>query len=188
MEATVKTRRSVIKKQKKEAAKLAKKQGATTSKLINVPSSDRKMRLVADIIRGKGVVTALGILKFQAKQGARKLEKLVLAAMADWQAKNSEVKMEEAELYIKEICVNGGRMMKRLRPAPQGRGYRIRKRSNHITLVLDSRKDIATLLPKVEAEVSENDTKGAKTKKAAAKKTTKATAEKKETKSKAKAK
>ncbi len=189
MEATVKTRRSVIKKQKKQAAKLAKQQGATTSKLNKVPSSDRKMRLVADIIKGKGVVEALGILKFQAKQGARSLEKLVLVAMADWQQKNSEVKMEDADLYIKGIFVNGGRVLKRLRPAPQGRGYRVRKRSNHITLTLDSRKDISTLLPKVEVEASEGDTKGAKAKKATTKKaTTKVAAEKKETKSKAKAK
>jgi len=184
MEATIKTRRSVVKKQKKEAIKLAKQSGATTAKLNKVPSSDRKMRLVADIIKGKGVVTALGILKFQAKQGARSLEKLVLVAMADWQQKNSEVKMEEAELYIKEISVNGGRVLKRLRPAPQGRGHRIKKRSNHITLVLDSRKDISTLLPKKELEASEGETKAPKAKKA----TTKVAAEKKETKSKAKAK
>jgi large subunit ribosomal protein L22 len=189
MEATIKTRRSVVKKQKKEAAKLAKQQGATTAKLNNVPSSDRKMRLVADLIRKKNVVEALGILKFQAKIGARSLEKLVLAAMADWQAKNSQVKLEEAELYIKEINVNGGRMLKRLRPAPQGRGYRVRKRSNHITLLMDSRKDISTLLPKLEVETAEGDTKVAKAKKAPAKKevTAKAAAPKKETKSKAKA-
>ncbi len=110
------------------------------AKLNNVPTSTRKMRLVADLVRGKKVNTALSILKFQANQGAPKLEKLLLSAIANWQAKNEDVRLEDAELYVKEIFVDGGRMLKRLRPAPQGRAHRIRKRSNHVTLVVDTVK------------------------------------------------
>ena len=108
------------------------------AKLINVPTSPRKMRLVADIIRGKSVNKALNILKFEPKQGAVRLEKLLLSAIANWQAKNEEVKLEDAALYVKTIFVDSGRMLKRLRPAPQGRAHRIRKRSNHVTMVIDS--------------------------------------------------
>ena len=112
----------------------------------NVPSSPRKMRLVADLIRGQKVNKALNILKFQQKAGAKILEKVLLSAVANWQAKNEEVNLEDADLYVKTIMVDGGRMLKRLRPAPQGRGHRIRKRSHHITLVVDS-KDALPLLP-----------------------------------------
>ena len=106
--------------------------------LKNVPTSPRKMRLVADMIRGERVNKALSILKFEPKVGAEKLEKLLLSAISNWQIKNEDAKIEEADLYVKTISVDGGRMLKRLRPAPQGRAHRIRKRSNHVTIVIDS--------------------------------------------------
>lgn len=108
------------------------------AKLNNVPTSPRKMRLVADLVRGKRVGLALSILKFTPNHGALRLEKLLLSAIANWQAKNPDAKLEEADLFIKTVMVDEGRMLKRLRPAPQGRGHRIRKRSNHVTLVVDS--------------------------------------------------
>ena len=108
------------------------------AKLNNVPTSPRKMRLIADLIRGKEVDMALNILKFDSKVGSKKMEKLLLSAIANWQDKNKNEKIEEANLFIKEIFVNGGKMIKRLRPAPQGRAHRIRKRSNHTTMVLDN--------------------------------------------------
>ena len=110
------------------------------AKLTNVPTSPRKMRVVADLIRGERVVKALSILKFEPKVGAAKLEKLLLSAISNWQLANEDAKIEEADLYIKTIAVDSGRMLKRLRPAPQGRAHRIRKRSNHVTLVIDSMK------------------------------------------------
>ena len=106
--------------------------------LKNVPTSPRKMRLVADMIRGERVNKALSVLKFEPKVGAEKLEKLLLSAISNWQIKNEDAKIEEADLYIKTISVDSGRMLKRLRPAPQGRAHRIRKRSNHVTIVIDS--------------------------------------------------
>ena len=108
------------------------------AKLNNVPTSPRKMRLIADLIRGKEVDMALNILKFDSKIGSKKMEKLLLSAISNWQEKNKNEKIEEANLFIKEIFVNGGKMIKRLRPAPQGRAHRIRKRSNHVTMVLDN--------------------------------------------------
>lgn len=138
MEAVAKQRRSVVKKQKKEADKIARQKGAVTAFLKNVPTSPRKMRLVADLVRGHKVNDALGILKFQAKTGAAFIEKLLVSAIASWQAKNEDTKIEDADLFVKEIFVDGGRILKRLRPAPQGRAHRIRKRSNHITLMVDS--------------------------------------------------
>lgn len=108
------------------------------AKLNNVPTSPRKMRLVADLIRGQRVNRALSILKFESKYGAAKLEKLLLSAIANWQAKNEDARLEDADLFVKEIFVDSGRILKRLRPAPQGRAHRIRKRSNHVTLVVDS--------------------------------------------------
>ena len=106
--------------------------------LKNVPTSPRKMRLVADMIRGERVNKALSILKFEPKVGAEKLEKLLLSAISNWQLQNEDAKIEEADLYVKTISVDGGRMLKRLRPAPQGRAHRIRKRSNHVKIVIDS--------------------------------------------------
>jgi large subunit ribosomal protein L22 len=108
------------------------------AKLNNVPTSPRKMRLVANLIRGQRVNRALSILKFESKYGAAKLEKLLLSAIANWQAKNEDARLEDADLFVKEIFVDSGRILKRLRPAPQGRAHRIRKRSNHVTLVVDS--------------------------------------------------
>ncbi|MCM1450828.1 MAG: 50S ribosomal protein L22 [Clostridium sp.] len=107
------------------------------AKLTNIPSSPRKMRLVADLVRGKECFRALGILKFSNKEAAAVLEKLLRSAIANWEAKNDK-KAESGELYISTIFVNPAPMLKRLRPAPQGRGYRIRKRSNHVTLIVDS--------------------------------------------------
>ncbi|MDW3211636.1 MAG: 50S ribosomal protein L22 [Reichenbachiella sp.] len=108
------------------------------AKLKNVPTSPRKMRVVADLVRGQRVNHALNVLKFEAKQGAARLDKLLLSAISNWEAKNEDQKLEEADLYVKEIFVDSARILKRLRPAPQGRAHRIRKRSNHVTLVVDS--------------------------------------------------
>lgn len=108
------------------------------AKLNNVPTSPRKMRLVADMIRGERVSKALNILKFDSKSGSPKLEKLLLSAIANWQSRNEDANLEDADLFIKTIHVDSGRMLKRLRPAPQGRAHRIRKRSNHVTMVIDS--------------------------------------------------
>ena len=107
--------------------------------LKNVPSSPRKMRYVADMVRGMEVFKALGVLKFSSKEAATKVEKLLLSAISNWEQKN-ERKAETGELYIKIISVDDGATLKRLRPAPQGRGYRIRKRSNHVTIVVDTYK------------------------------------------------
>ena len=104
------------------------------------PTSPRKMRLVADIIRGVEVDKALAILKFSKKDASNKLEKVLLSAMANWQLKNEGADIEEANLIVKEIMVDSARQLKRLRPAPQGRGHRIRKRSNHITLILGNKE------------------------------------------------
>ena len=113
------------------------------AKLKNVPTSPQKMRQVADLVRGKQVNQALAILKFQSKSGAPRIEKLLLSAVANWQQKYEEVmKIEDADLYVKTIFVDGGAMLKRLRPAPQGRGHRIRKRSNHVTLIVSSASNI----------------------------------------------
>ena len=125
-------------KRKRETALVAKeaKKNLAFAKLNNCPTSPRKMRLVADQVRGEGIVKALAILKFSPKEPSKKLEKLLLSAIANWQAKNESADVEKAELFVKEIRVDGGNMLKRLRPAPQGRAHRIRKRSNHVTLVL----------------------------------------------------
>ncbi|GAA4240109.1 50S ribosomal protein L22 [Winogradskyella psychrotolerans] len=125
------------KKQMAEAIKAEKKQVAF-AKLNNCPTSPRKMRLVADLIRGEKADKALQILRFSQKEASRRLEKLVISAIANWQAKNEDADVEEAKLFIKEIRVDGGSMLKRLRPAPQGRAHRIRKRSNHVTVVVDA--------------------------------------------------
>ena len=143
MEVTAKkTKRSVLKREKRDAKKEAAKTGPVVAKLSNVPTSPRKMRLVADLIRGERVSKALNILKYEPKVGAPKLEKLLLSAISNWEAKNQDVKLEEADLIVKDIWVDGGRILKRLRPAPQGRAHRVRKRSNHVTLVVESLKRI----------------------------------------------
>jgi len=106
--------------------------------LRDCPTSPRKMRLVADMVRGMDINHALDLLKYSPKEASKKVEKLVLSAIANWQEKNEGVRIEESNLYVKEIFVDQGRTLKRLRPAPQGRAYRIRKRSNHVTVILDS--------------------------------------------------
>ncbi|WP_228852337.1 50S ribosomal protein L22 [Aegicerativicinus sediminis] len=125
------------KKEMAEARKAEKKQIAF-AKLNNCPTSPRKMRIVADLVRGEKAEKALQILKYSQKEAASRLEKLVLSAVANWQAKNEDANIEEADLFIQEIRVDGGTMLKRLRPAPQGRAHRIRKRSNHVTVVIGS--------------------------------------------------
>ena len=127
----------VRKRERAEQIKEANKRIAF-AKLNNCPTSPRKMRLVADLVRGQKVENALNILKFNTKEASGRIEKLLLSAIANWQAKNADANIEEAELFVKEIRVDGGAMLKRLRPAPQGRAHRIRKRSNHVTIVLGS--------------------------------------------------
>lgn len=126
----------VRKRNSAQARKEALKE-VSFAKLTNEPSSPRKMRLVADMVRGKEVFRALGILKFSNKEAAARLEKLLRSAIANWEAKN-ERKAESGELYISTIFVNPAPMLKRLRTAPQGRGYRIRKRANHVTVIVDT--------------------------------------------------
>ena len=109
------------------------------AKLKNVPTSPRKMRLIADLIRGKRVNSALNDLKFDSRNSSRIIEKLLLSAVSNWQENNKNDKIEETDLFVKSIYVDSGKMIKRLRTAPQGRAHRIRKRSNHVTLVVNSR-------------------------------------------------
>lgn len=139
--AEKKLKKSVRIRLQKEAIKKHKEDnagrlGAVTASLKNVPTTPRKMRLVADMIRGQRVSLALNILKFDAKHASNTLEKLLLTALADWQAQNGDVSIEDADLVVKEAYVDGGRILKRLRPAPQGRAHRIRKRSNHVTITV----------------------------------------------------
>ncbi|CAM4181284.1 MULTISPECIES: 50S ribosomal protein L22 [Gillisia] len=130
----------VRKREKADQTKEAKKLVAF-AKLNNCPTSPRKMRLVADLVRGEKVERALHVLRFSSKEASRRLEKLLLSAIANWQAKNEDANIEEADLFVKEIRVDGGSMLKRLRPAPQGRAHRIRKRSNHVTIVIGDNKN-----------------------------------------------
>lgn len=110
------------------------------ARLRNYPTSPRKMRLLADLVRGMDVENALNTLKFSTKHPSVPLEKLLLSAVANWRVKNEGA--DVAGLYVKTIFVDGGRVLKRMRPAPQGRAYRVRKRSNHITIVVDSRNEV----------------------------------------------
>ncbi len=128
----------VRKRERAEQVKEAKKNIAF-AKLNNCPTSPRKMRLMADLVRGENVDKALNILKFSSKESSRRLEKLLLSAIANWQAKNEEASIEDANLFVQEIRVDSGTMLKRLRTAPQGRAHRIRKRSNHVTVVLGAK-------------------------------------------------
>ncbi len=156
MEAVAKkTKKSVLKREKRDARKEVAKSGPSVAKLKNVPTSPRKMRLVADLIRGERVSKALNILKYEPKVGAPKLEKLLLSAISSWESKHQDVKLEEADLFVKEIWVDGGRILKRLRPAPQGRAHRVRKRSNHVTIIVDSMKKAEV----VEETTTEKETK-----------------------------
>jgi len=124
---------------KADAMKEARKKIAF-AKLNNCPTSPRKMRLIADLIRGMDADKALAELKLNPKEASGRMEKLLLSALANWEAKNEGNRMDEANLYVSEVRVDGGRMLKRIQPAPQGRAHRIRKRSNHVTLVVDSRQ------------------------------------------------
>ncbi|MDE6716406.1 MAG: 50S ribosomal protein L22 [Muribaculaceae bacterium] len=128
-------------KRKRESAERMKeaRKEQYFAKLLNIPTSPRKMRLVADMVRGVEVNRALGILKFSNKEAAARVEKLLRSAIANWEEKNQR-KAEAGELYIKTIYVDCAPMLKRLRPAPQGRGYRIRKRANHVTIFLDTKQ------------------------------------------------
>jgi large subunit ribosomal protein L22 len=154
------------------------------AKLNNYPTSPRKMRLLADLIRGLEVEKALGILQFNPKHPAVPMYKLLKSAINNWEQKNSDEKVEDAGLVVKTIMVDCGRVIKRMRPAPQGRGYRVRKRSNHVTIIVDSKhnrnipsvkKNVAVAAEPVAEEVQEAEvveTKKAPAKKAAAKKST----------------
>jgi large subunit ribosomal protein L22 len=122
--------------QRKEAAK-----NRYQAVLKNCPTSPRKMRLVTDLISGLDVNKALDVLKFSHQEASRRMEKLLLSAIANWQAKNEGVRVEESNLVVKTVMVDSGRVLKRLQTAPQGRAYRLKKRSNHVTLVIDSRKE-----------------------------------------------
>ena len=126
---------------KKKSAELLKQAKAARFQAVlhDAPTSPRKMRLVTDMIRGMAVNRALDVLKFSSKEASRRVEKLLLSAIANWQAKNEGVRLEESNLYVQEVFVDSARMLKRLRPAPQGRGNRIRKRSNHVTVRLASK-------------------------------------------------
>ena len=110
------------------------------AKLNNCPTSPRKMRLIADLIRGMDAEKALSELKHNPKEASIRMEKLLLSALANWEAKNDGKNMDESNLYVSEVKVDSGRMLKRIQPAPQGREHRIRKRSNHVTIVVDSRE------------------------------------------------
>ncbi len=128
-------RKRISAEQRKEALK-----AVSFAKLQGVPTSPRKMRLVADMVRGMEVFRALGVLKFSNKEASAKVEKLLRSAISNWEQKN-ERKAESGELYITSISVDSAAMLKRMRPAPQGRGYRVRKRSNHVTLFVDTKND-----------------------------------------------
>jgi len=129
-------------KRKREAAELKKeiKNSTAIAKLNNCPTSPRKMRLVADIIRGENVYNALNVLKFNPKEASGRLEKLLVSAINNWEQKNEGVDPSTAGLIVKDVFVDSARMFKRIQPAPQGRAHRIRKRSNHVTLVIDKTK------------------------------------------------
>ena len=114
------------------------RQSKSYAVLRNCPTSPRKMRLVIDMISGVEVNKALDMLKFSSKEASRKVEKLLLSAIANWQTKNEGAKIEESKLVVKEAYVDQSRTLKRIRPAPQGRAHRIKKRSNHVTVVIGS--------------------------------------------------
>lgn len=126
-------RKRIKAEQSKEANKTV-----SFAKLNNCPTSPRKMRLVADMVRGQEVFKALSMLKFSPQEASRRLEKLLKSAIANWEAKNEGLRPEENNLIVKSVMVDSARMLKRIQPAPQGRAHRVRKRSNHVTLVVDS--------------------------------------------------
>tara|TARA_B100001778_G_scaffold307216_1_gene287149 strand:- start:918 stop:1313 length:396 start_codon:yes stop_codon:yes gene_type:complete len=122
-------------------SKIIENNNLAVAKLKNCPTSPRKMRIVADLVRSKYVDQALDILRFSQKEASKKLEKLLLSAVSNWQAKNKDSNIEDAKLYIHEIKVDSASMLKRIRTAPQGRAHRIRKRSNHVTIVLNTKEN-----------------------------------------------
>ena len=126
-------RKRLAAEQRKEAIKTL-----SFAKLKGCPSSPRKMRYVVDMVRGMEVNRALGVLRFSKKKAAYDVEKLLRSAIANWETKNDR-KAEDGELFVSRIFVDQGVTMKRMRPAPQGRGYRIRKRSNHVTIFVDTK-------------------------------------------------
>jgi large subunit ribosomal protein L22 len=144
-------------KRNKAEQRKEQKKSSYYAVLRNCPTAPRKMRLVADMIRGVDVNRALDMLKFNTKEASQKLEKLVLSAVANWQSKNENVRLEESNIIVKEIFVDQSKTLKRIKPAPQGRAYRVRKRSNHVTVILGNPKE------KVEAtakkEVKDTQTK-----------------------------
>ncbi len=121
-----------------EARKEARK-SVYMARLVDNPTSPRKTRIMADVIRGKDVDYAMNVLKFSQKESAEKLLKLLKSAIANWQVKNEGQRLEDAQLYVKSIVVDSGRMLKRIRTAPQGRANRVRKRSNHVTIIIDDK-------------------------------------------------
>ena len=125
---------------KREAAEARKeaRKSVASAQLRNVPTSPRRMRQVADMIRGQEVDKALGILRFSTRHSSRDLEKLLLSAISNWEAKNEGQRADEAGLVVKSVQVDEGRSLKRMLPAPQGRAYRIQKRSNHVSLIVDT--------------------------------------------------
>lgn len=135
------------------------------AKLKNVPTSPRKMRLVADVIRGERVGYAMNVLKVEPKHCSITLEKLLRSAIANWESKNEGVRIEDADLFVKEVFVDSGRMLKRIQPAPQGRAHRIRKRSNHITMVVDSLAPVEVAEKPAKKEAEKKETKKAADKK-----------------------
>ncbi len=126
---------------KKLAANARKEANKTIymARLVDNPTSPRKMRIMANVIRGKNVDYAMNVLKYSRREAAEKLLKLLKSAVANWQVKNEGARLENADLYVQTIMVDGGRMLKRIRTAPQGRANRIRKRSNHVTLIIADR-------------------------------------------------
>src|ERR1700744_958548 len=139
-EVIKKPKNSVLIRQQKDAAKEITG-GQAVAKLQDCPTSPRKMRLVVDLIRGESVEKALYILRYTNKDAAPRVEKLLLSAIKNWEAKNEDKRVEDSALYVKEVSVGGGRQLKRLRPAPQGRGYRTRKRPNPVHLIVDRKND-----------------------------------------------
>lgn len=144
------SRKRISAEKRKEQKKML-----SMAKLCNNPTSPRKTRYTADLIRGVDVDKALAILQYSHREAAPKLHKLLRSAISNWQNKNEGLRVEDARLYVKEIFVDGGTMLKRLRPAPQGRGYRIRKRSNHVTLILGTRDASAAVEQEKVVEQSE---------------------------------
>ena len=129
---------------KQKNAANARKEAMKTvyvARLVDNPTSPRKTRIMANVIRGKNVDYAMNVLKYSHREASEKLLKLLKSAVANWQVKNEDKRLDDADLYVKTIMVDGGRMLKRIRTAPQGRAARIRKRSNHVTLILGDRNE-----------------------------------------------